>query len=94
MQIFSLNVYARIPAQKKLIIMFYGTKRASRHDTQRAIRKSRAWGHFSGQIYILLQKHQPKGISSQNTMLYNFSTERPIFTKVYQSIQPDEQKII
>jgi hypothetical protein len=54
--IFSLNVYARIWAQKKRIIMLGGSKCASQQDTQCAIRKSRVLGYFSGQIYTFLQK--------------------------------------
>ena len=72
MGISSLNVYGRISAQKKRIIMLYGSKCASWQGTHCAIIKIRGWGHFRGQIDTFLQQQHPMGISSQNTLLNNF----------------------
>ena len=70
MGISSLNVYARISAQKKRIITLDGSKCASRQDTKCAIRKL-GNGVISGVKFTLLSNnsHAPMSISSQNTML-------------------------
>jgi hypothetical protein len=46
MGISSLKVYLHIAARNKPIITLHGSKCASRHATQCAVRKKEGWGHF------------------------------------------------
>jgi hypothetical protein len=71
MGISSLNVLVRISGWKKRILTLYGSKCASRQDTQYASVKDRAWHHFRGKIYTFLQKQPSMGISSRTTLMIN-----------------------